>query len=253
MGRIIAIANQKGGVGKTTTAVNLCASLAAAERKTLIVDMDPQANAVSGVGLDKSTIEQTVYQVLFDDNLIHETIRETTMPHLFMLPSNAELTGADIERVTEPRREYRLKRALAHVRDEYDYIVVDCPPSLGLLTLNVLTAADSILIPVQCEYYALEGLSQLLSTVELVQNSFNRDLRIEGVLLTMFDRRLNLATQVAEEAQKFFGDKVYNTVIPRNVKLSESPSFGKPILLYDVQCQGAKSYLELAREVIASA
>ncbi|MCH7549016.1 MAG: ParA family protein [Candidatus Krumholzibacteriota bacterium] len=253
MGRIIAIANQKGGVGKTTTAVNLCASLAAAERKTLIVDMDPQANAVSGVGLDKSTIEQTVYQVLFDDNLIHETIRETTMPHLFMLPSNAELTGADIELVTEPRREYRLKRALAHVRDEYDYIVVDCPPSLGLLTLNVLTAADSILIPVQCEYYALEGLSQLLSTVELVQNSFNRDLRIEGVLLTMFDRRLNLATQVAEEAQKFFGDKVYNTVIPRNVKLSESPSFGKPILLYDVQCQGAKSYLELAREVIASA
>lgn len=253
MGRIIAIANQKGGVGKTTTAVNLCASLAAAERKTLIVDMDPQANAVSGVGLDKSTIEQTVYQVLFDDNLIHESIRETAMPHLFMLPSNAELTGADIELVTEPRREYRLKRALAHVRDEYDYIVVDCPPSLGLLTLNVLTAADSILIPVQCEYYALEGLSQLLSTVELVQNSFNRDLRIEGVLLTMFDRRLNLATQVAEEAQKFFGDKVYNTVIPRNVKLSESPSFGKPILLYDVQCQGAKSYLELAREVIASA
>lgn len=253
MGRIIAIANQKGGVGKTTTAVNLCASLAAAERKTLIVDMDPQANAVSGVGLDKSTIEQTVYQVLFDDNLIHESICETAMPHLFMLPSNAELTGADIELVTEPRREYRLKRALAHVRDEYDYIVVDCPPSLGLLTLNVLTAADSILIPVQCEYYALEGLSQLLSTVELVQNSFNRDLRIEGVLLTMFDRRLNLATQVAEEAQKFFGDKVYNTVIPRNVKLSESPSFGKPILLYDVQCQGAKSYLELAREVIASA
>lgn len=253
MGRIIAIANQKGGVGKTTTAVNLCASLAAAERKTLIVDMDPQANAVSGVGLDKSTIERTIYHVLFDDNLIHESIRETAMPHLFMLPSNAELTGADIELVTEPRREYRLKRALAHVRDEYDYIVVDCPPSLGLLTLNVLTAADSILIPVQCEYYALEGLSQLLSTVELVQNSFNRDLRIEGVLLTMFDRRLNLATQVAEEAQKFFGDKVYNTVIPRNVKLSESPSFGKPILLYDVQCQGAKSYLELAREVIASA
>jgi len=253
MGRVIAIANQKGGVGKTTTAVNLCASLAAAERRTLLVDMDPQANAVSGVGLDKTSLEQTVYHTLFDANLTREAVRETTMPFLHILPSNAQLTGADVELVAEPQREYRLKRALARVRDDYDYIIVDCPPSLGLLTLNVLTAADSLLIPVQCEYYALEGLSQLLATVQLVQNSFNRELRIEGVLLTMFDKRLNLATQVAEEAQNFFGDKVYHTVIPRNVKLSESPSFGKPILLYDVQCLGAKRYLELAREVIASA
>jgi len=253
MGKIIAIANQKGGVGKTTTAVNLCASLAAAERKTLLVDMDPQANAVSGLGVEKSLLEQTVYDVLFDDNLIAETIIETSMPHLSLLASNQQLIGAEIELVPEPRREFRLKRALARVRDDYDYVVVDCPPSLGLLTLNVLTAADSLLIPLQCEYYALEGLGQLLGTVQLVQTSLNKDLQIEGVLLTMFDRRLNLASQVAEEAINFFGDKVYNTVIPRNVKLSESPSFGKPILLYDVQCQGAKSYLELAREVIASA
>ena len=208
---------------------------------------------MSGLGFDKTSLERTVYDALFDDSLIREAIVPTTMEHLDLLPSNQQLIGAEVELVAQVGREFRLKRALEHVKDEYTYVIVDCPPSLGLLTLNVLTAADSLLIPVQCEYYALEGLSQLLNTVNLVQSTLNPELQIEGVLLTMFDSRLNLASQVAEETMSFFGEKVYNTVIPRNVKLSESPSFGKPILLYDVQCQGAKSYLELAREVIAHA
>jgi chromosome partitioning protein len=253
MGRIIAIANQKGGVGKTTTAINLCASLAAAEKKTLLVDMDPQANAVSGLGYDKNELKITIYDALFDKTVVRQAIIDTPMPHLFLLPSNQQLTGAEVELVDQEGREYKLKQALNDVKNEYEYIVVDSPPSLGLLTLNVLTAADTLLIPVQCEYYALEGLGQLLGTVKLVQATLNPELGIEGVLLTMFDKRLNLASQVAEETIDFFGDKVYNTIIPRNVKLSESPSFGKPILLYDVQCKGAKRYLQLAKEVIGSA
>jgi chromosome partitioning protein len=212
--------------------------------------MDPQANAGSGIGIDRKALLTTIYDVLFDDNLVRQAIIPTVMPFLEALPSNPALAGAEIELVAEPQREFRLKRALARVRDDYDYLVVDCPPSLGLLTLNTLTAADSLLIPLQCEYYALEGLSQLLATVKMVQASLNPGLAIEGVLLTMFDKRLNLASQVAQEAVSFFGEKVYKTVIPRNVKLSESPSFGKPILLYDVQCLGARSYLDLAREVI---
>jgi chromosome partitioning protein len=251
MGRIVAIANQKGGVGKTTTAINLCASLAAAERATLLADMDPQANACSGLGVDKRSLEITIYEALIDENLVDQAILATALPHLSLLPSNSRLTGAEVELVQLEDREHRLRHALERVRDEYDFIFVDCPPSLGLLTLNGLTAADSVLIPVQCEYYALEGLGQLLETIKLVQSRLNPGLEIEGVLLTMYDRRLNLARQVVEEAVAFFGDKVYDTIIPRNVKLGESPSFGKPILLYDAQSQGAQTYLKLAREVIS--
>jgi chromosome partitioning protein len=248
--RIITIANQKGGVGKTTTAVNLSASLAAAERRTLLVDMDPQANAVSGLGVDKHQLRASVYEVLLDESLVRMAIIKTPLAHLWLLPSNEQLTGAEVELVNQPNREFRLKKALETIQEHYDFIIVDSPPSLGILTLNTLTAADSVLIPLQCEYYALEGLGQLLETVKLVQTRLNPGLEIEGVLLTMFDRRLRLAKQVADETIAYFGDKVYNTIIPRNVKLSESPSFGKPILLYDVGCLGAKTYLQLAREVI---
>jgi chromosome partitioning protein len=252
-GKIIAITNQKGGVGKTTTAINLCASLAVAEKPTLLVDMDPQGNATSGLGIDKNGLETTVYDALFEPSLAEEAILETAMPFLHLLPSNQQLTGAEVELVAQVGRELKLKQALASIRDRYRYVIVDCPPSLGLLTLNVLTAADSMLIPVQCEYYALEGLGHLLGTVQLVQSALNPRLEIEGVLLTMYDKRLNLATQVVDETLEYFGDKVYKTIIPRNVRLSESPSFGKPILLYDIQSKGAESYLQLAREVIASA
>ena len=250
MSRVIAIANQKGGVGKTTTALNLACFLAAAERRTLLLDVDPQANATSGMGLNSKGREQTVYEMIIDETDPHEVVQETDIEYLKIIPSDIKLVGAEIELVPQINRERVLKRALASIRDEYDYVIMDCPPSLGLLTLNSLTAADSVLIPIQCEYYALEGISQLLNTVRLVQKHLNHSLQIEGVLLTMFDIRLNLSKQVREEAQKFFKDKVFETVIRRNVKLSEAPSFGKPIIFYDITSYGAEDYLSLALEII---
>ena len=252
MSRVIAIANQKGGVGKTTTAINLGSSLAVAEQRTLIVDIDPQANASSGFGIQPGEDLRTIYDVLVEGQPAAETtLREIQFPCLDLIPSTRDLVGAEIEMIEAPDREHILRRALAPVRDHYDFILVDCPPSLGLLTLNTLVAADSVLIPIQCEFYALEGLSQFLNTVRLVQKGLNPKLEIEGVLLTMFDRRLNLSRQVADEAREYFGDKVYRTTIPRNVALAEAPSFGQPIIQYDVLSTGAQGYLALAQEVLA--
>ncbi|HVZ79506.1 MAG TPA: AAA family ATPase [bacterium] len=250
MARIICITNQKGGVGKTTTTVNLSACLAAIEKKTLLVDMDPQGNSTSGVGLDKNECDPNIYQVLMGDADILQAIRGTDLKKLFCVPSNSNLTGAEVELVSLEDRETRLKKALAAIERDFDYILIDCPPSLGFLTLNALTAAHSVLVPVQSEYYALEGLSSLMGTVELVRESLNPKLEIEGALLTMFDNRTKLSSQVAEEVRKFFGEKVYNTVIPRNIQLSESPSFGKPIILYDIRSSGAQAYLNLTKEIV---
>ncbi|MEX1182407.1 MAG: AAA family ATPase [Gemmatimonadota bacterium] len=252
MSRVIAIANQKGGVGKTTTAINLGAGLAVAERRTLIVDMDPQGNATSGMGLDRASLAGSIYDVLLDDMPVADVrVRGVHFPYLDIVPSSQDLVGSEVELVDRSRRELILRKALASVRDEYEYVLLDCPPSLGLLTLNTLAAADTVLIPIQCEFYALEGLSQLLNTVRLVQQNLNPKLQIEGVLLTMYDQRLNLSRQVADEAKEYFGSRVFQSVIPRNVRLAEAPSFGKPIVLYDILSAGAQSYLTLAREVIS--
>lgn len=251
MAHVIAIANQKGGVGKTTTAINLGASLAVAEKRTLVLDIDPQGNATSGLGIADRSLRPTVYDVLIGQSDVSEAIVEHVhFPFLDVVPSTRDLVGAEIELVSAFSRETILRKALTAIQDRYEYILVDCPPSLGLLTVNTLTAADSVLIPIQCEFYALEGLSQLLNTVRLVQRGLNPGLDIEGVLLTMFDKRLNLSRQVAEEAREYFGPKVYRSIIPRNVRLAEAPSFGQPIVLYDVLSAGAQAYLSLAHEVI---
>ena len=250
MTRILAVANQKGGVGKTTTAVNLAASLAAAEKKVLLVDIDPQANASSGLGHPNGSAEQGVYHCLLGETELRSVIRETELPQLKVAPSSADLAGAEVELVTAERREHRLNEALSKVAQDYDYVLIDTPPSLGLLTLNALVAASDILIPMQCEYYSLEGLGALMGTIERVRASLNPRLSVWGVLLCMYDPRANLTKQVELEVRGHFGNKVFDTTVPRNVRLSESPSFGKPILLYDIASRGAQAYLELAREFL---
>lgn len=250
MAKVIAIANQKGGVGKTTTAVNLSSCLAFKGKKVVIIDIDPQGNTTSGLGIDKKTIHKSIYEVLINDETIDNALMDTAIENLKICPSNIQLVGAEVELVSVISRETRMKVSISDIREKFDFILIDCPPSLGLLTLNALTASDTILVPIQCEYYALEGLSQLMNTVKLVQRHLNPSLDVEGVVLTMFDARTNLSIQVVDDVKKYFKNKVYRTVIPRNVRLSEAPSFGLPIILYDAKSKGAECYLELAQEVI---
>src|SRR5438128_3618587 len=252
MTRVVALANQKGGVGKTTTAINLGASLAACERKVLLIDLDPQANATSGIGLPKNEA-QSMYSVLLDGMSIRSVIRPSDLPTLYVAPSSVDLVGAEVELSNADDRQFKLRRAIEPITAEYDYVLIDSPPSLGLLTVNGLTAADSVLVPMQCEYFAMEGVSQLLNTIERVRESLNPKLEIEGIALTMSDDRMNLARHVAEEVRSHFGDQVYKTVSPRNVRLGEAPSFGKPIILYDIRSRGSEAYVTLAKEFIRRA
>ena len=250
MGKVIAVANQKGGVGKTTTSVNLSACLATLGKKVLLIDIDPQGNATSGVGINKADIRYCIYDVLINDIDPTDAIIPTEVKNLFILPASIQLAGAEIELVPTISREVRLKKAMEYIRDKYDYIIIDCPPSLGILTINSLTASDSVLVPIQCEFYALEGVSQLLNTIRLVQKHLNTSLQIEGILLTMLDARTNLGIQVIEEVKKYFREKVYQAIIPRNVRLSEAPSHGQSIISYDSRSRGAEVYMDLAREVL---
>lgn len=250
MSKIISVCNQKGGTGKTTSAINIAAYLALADKKVLIMDLDPQANATSGLGINKHNIKKSTYHILLEELDINETLQPTAINSLFLAPSNLDLTGAEVEMVGTLGREYRLKKALDKVREKFDFVIIDSPPSLGLLTINALCAADSIIIPVQCEFYALEGLTQLANTIRLVKDNLNPDLAIEGVVLTMADFRTNLTKEVIKEARDYFKEKVYNTVIPRNIRLTEAPSFGKPIVLYDKESIGAQKYEQLTREIL---
>lgn len=251
MGKVIAIANQKGGVAKTTTTINLGACMAKQGKKILVIDIDPQGNATSGLGINKISSGRCIYDCIINDVQIKNVIKETTIERLFIVPATIQLAGAEVELVSAISREMKLKKSLIKIKDEYDYIIIDCPPSLGLLTLNAMTAADCVLIPIQCEYYALEGLSQLMNTVSLVKKHLNPHLKIEGAVLTMFDARTNLSIQVVDEVKSYFKEKVFNSIIPRNVRLSEAPSYGMPIISYDPKSKGAEMYQELAKEVIA--